>query len=179
MTNQEQVSGEAVKDLDVAVDRLTVVPISLADANRYVGEHHRHSNPVTGHKFSLAAAMGDEICGVAIVGRPVARGLQDGWTLEVLRNCSTGTKNVCSFLYGACWRATRAMGYRKLITYTLKSESGASLRASGWRVVGEVKARSWDTPSRPRVDKHEIQERLRWELTTSPPTNTPEKKNES
>lgn len=147
-------------------ERMMIVPLSLADANRYVADHHRHSNPTVGHKLSIGAAVGDEVIGVAIVGRPVARGLDNGWTLEVLRCCSTGARNVGSFLYGACWRAARALGYRKLITYTLKSESGSSLRASGWRVVGEVKARSWDTPSRPRVDRHQLQERFRWELTT-------------
>jgi len=144
--------------------RLRVVPLPLDQANAYVAEHHRHSNPTVGHKFSLAAALGEEIVGVAIVGRPVARPLDDGWTLEVLRVCSTGERNVCSFLYGACWRAARALGYRKLVTYTLKAESGSSLKAAGWTVVGEVTARSWDAPSRPRVDKHPLQERLRWEV---------------
>lgn len=143
--------------------RLALVPLTLREANDYVERHHRHSNPVVGQKFSLAAAMGEEVVGVAIVGRPLARPLDDGWTLEVLRLCSQGERNVCSFLYGASWRAARALGYRKLVTYTLASESGSSLRAAGWSVVGEVAARSWDTPSRPRVDRHPLQERLRWE----------------
>lgn len=145
--------------------RLCVVPLPLDEANAYVERHHRHSNPTVGHKFSLGAALGYQIVGVAIVGRPVARPLDDGWTLEVLRVCSTGERNVCSFLYGACWKAARALGYRKLVTYTLATEPGSSLRAVGWRVVGEVTARSWDAPSRPRVDKHPLQERLRWEVT--------------
>lgn len=145
-------------------ERLLVVPLPLDEANAYVERHHRHSNPTVGHKFTLGAAIGTEIVGVAIVGRPVARPLDDGWTLEVLRVCSTGERNVCSFLYGACWRAARALGYRKLVTYTLASETGSSLRAAGWRTVGEVSARSWDTPSRPRVDKHPLQGRLRWEV---------------
>jgi hypothetical protein len=114
-------------------------------------------------KFALAAARGDELVGVAIVGRPVARHLDDGWTLEVLRNCTTGQPNVCSFLYGAAWRATRTLGYRKLITYTLASEPGTSLRAAGWRVVGEVKPQGWDRPNRAR-DNGDPQERLRWEV---------------
>lgn len=143
-------------------DRMCVVPLPLDEANAYVERHHRHSNPTVGHKFSLGAALGSEIVGVAIVGRPVARPADDGWTLEVLRICSVGERNVCSFLYGACWRAARALGYRKLITYTLATEPGSSLRAAGWRVVGVVPARSWDVPSRPRVDKHPLQERLRW-----------------
>lgn len=102
---------------------------------------------------------------MVIVGRPIARHLDDGWTLEVLRCCTDGTANACSFLYGAAWRAARTLGYRKLVTYTLTSEPGTSLRAAGWRIVGQVNARSWDTPSRPRVDKHELQERFRWEVS--------------
>lgn len=145
--------------------RAVIVPISLAEANELVARWHRHSNPTVGHKFSLGLAVGDEMVGAAIVGRPVARPLDDGWTLEVLRCVTAGRRNACSTLYGASWRAARALGYRKLVTYTLKSESGSSLRASGWRTVGEVGARSWDTPSRPRVDKHSLQERLRWEVS--------------
>ena len=91
--------------------------------------------------------------GAAIIGRPVARHLDDGWTAEVVRLVTDSTPHVASMLYAASWRATRAMGYRKLITYTLASEPGASLRGAGWRVVGEVRGRSWDTPTRPRVDK--------------------------
>jgi hypothetical protein len=144
--------------------RLTVVPLPLDEANAYVERHHRHSNPTQGHKFSLGAAIGEQIVGVAIVGRPIARYLDDGWTLEALRVCSTGERNVCSFLYGACWRAARALGYRKLVTYTLKIEPGSSLRAAGWRVVAETGVQSWERPNRPRVDKHPLQERLRWEV---------------
>jgi hypothetical protein len=145
-------------------ERILVVPIELDEANAYVERHHRHSNPTVGHRFSLGAALGDEIVGVAIVGRPLARPLQDGWTVEALRVCSVGERNVNSFLYGVCWRAARTLGYRRLVTYNLASESGASLRAAGYRVVAAVPARSWDTPSRPRVDKHPLQDRLRWEV---------------
>lgn len=147
-------------------DRMVVVPLPLDEANHYVGEHHRHSNPVVGHKFSLGAALGGEIVGVAIVGRPVARRLDNGMTLEVLRNCSLGERNVCSFLYGAAWRAARALGYTKLVTYTLKTEPGSSLRGAGWSVVAEVPKASWNCEARPRVDKHPLQERLRWEIAT-------------
>lgn len=142
---------------------LALIPLTLAEANVYVDRHHRHSVPTVGHKFSLGAVKDDEVVGVAIVGRPIARGLDDGGTLEVLRVCTEGERNACSFLYGACWRATRALGFQKLVTYTRADESGTSLRAAGWRVVGEVTKRSWDTPSRPRVDRDERQERLRWE----------------
>lgn len=133
------------------------------EANAYIDRHHRHSPIVVGYRFALGAAFGEDLAGAAIVGRPVARGLQDGWTLEALRVCSTGERNVCSFLYGACWRAARALGYHRLVTYTLQSESGASLRAAGYRVVGEVKGRQWDCPSRPR-DPNDPQDRFRWEV---------------
>jgi hypothetical protein len=143
---------------------LALCPLTLREANDYVARHHRHSNPTVGYKFAIGAHDGERIVGVAIVGRPVARGLDDGWTAEVLRLCTEGDSNVPSKLYAACWRACRAMGYRKLVTYTLKTEPGTSLRAAGWKIVGEVKKRSWDTPSRPRVDRDERQERLRWEV---------------
>ncbi len=138
--------------------------MTLREANAFVARHHRHSVPPAGMKFAIGAQGGGFVVGVAIVGRPIARALDDGWTAEVLRVCTTGERNACSLLYAACWRACRAMGYRKLVTYTLKSEPGTSLRAAGWRVVGEVTARSWDTPSRPRVDRDERQERFRWEV---------------
>ncbi len=143
---------------------LQIVPVELSEANIFVKQHHRHHQPVVGHKFSLAIADDKgEIRGVAIVGRPVARGLNDGWTLEVYRCCTDGYRNACSALYGACCRTAFAMGYRKVITYTLKSEPGTSLTAAGWKVVGEVKGRSWSCPSRPRVDKYPLQDKIRWE----------------
>ena len=107
---------------------LTVKPMSLADANRFVAEHHRHHKPVRGHKFSLGCMANGRLAGVAIVGRPVSRYLDDGLTLEVNRLCTDGTKNACSFLYGAAARAAKVMGYRKIITYILDTESGTSLR---------------------------------------------------
>lgn len=149
--------------------RLRVVPITLAEANEYVRLHHRHHKPTVGHLFSVAVAEGDGVRGVAIVGRPVARALQDGFTAEVNRVATDGAANACSMLYATCWRAARALGYRKLVTYTLASEPGTSLRAAGWRVVGETKGRSWDTPTsgRPRVDWHPTlttgTDRIRWE----------------
>jgi hypothetical protein len=143
--------------------RLHLVPVDFAEANEFVRRYHRHHKPMPGCKFSLAAARGETIVGVAMVGRPVARRSDDGYTLEVNRLCTDGGRNVCSFLYGAAWRATRALGYRRLITFTLPSEGGASLRAAGWKLVGSTPGRSWSVPSRPRVDHHPLQERLRWE----------------
>lgn len=109
---------------------LTLIPVSLAQANEFVRQHHRHHKPVAGHKFSIGCAENGRLCAVAIVGRPVSRYLDDGFTLEVNRLCSDGTKNACSILYAAAARAARAMGYHKIVTYTLDTESGASLRAA-------------------------------------------------
>jgi hypothetical protein len=143
---------------------LVIVPIELAEANAFVATHHRHHKPVIGHKFSIAVAddmqLGsyetDAIRGVAIVGRPVARGNDDGWTLEVNRCCTDGTRNACSMLYGAAWRAAKSMGYARLITYTLPSEGGASLRAAGWKLIGQRGGGNWNTPSRPRIDTDQL-----------------------
>ena len=111
---------------------LRLRPISLRDANEYVRQHHRHHKPVAGHKFSIGCEADGELVGVIIAGRPVSRYLDDGFTLEVTRLCTNGAKNACSFLYGAAARAAAAMGYKRIITYTLESENGASLRASGF-----------------------------------------------
>jgi len=143
--------------------KLTIVPIDLDEAQEFVRRHHRHHQPPVGHKFSVGVAHGDAIVGVAMVGRPVARYLDDGLTLEVTRVATDGTRNACSILLGAVRRATFGLGYRRLITYTLPSEGGASLRAAGYRCVGEAGGGSWHTPSRPRVDTHPTQTKLRWE----------------
>lgn len=143
---------------------LELVPITLKEANFFVEQHHRHHKPVTGHKFSIAASDGEKIVGVAIVGRPVSRYLDDGWTLEVNRLCTDGTKNACSFLYSAAWRATKNMGYKKLITYILQSENGASLKASGWKCVGEAGGKRWTGKRRPEVDLYPAQMKLKFEI---------------
>ena len=146
--------------------KLRITPITLTEANEYVGRHHRHHQPTVGHIFSVAVSD-DEVRGVAIVGRPVARSLQDGYTAEVLRVATDGTQNACSMLYATCWRAARALGYRQLGTYTLASEPGTSLIAAGWKIVGQTKGQSWDRPGRPRVDWHPTltagDDRVRWE----------------
>lgn len=118
---------------------LVAVPVDLAEANAFVASHHRHNEPTTGHKFSVGVTDGAELWGMAIAGRPVARLQQDGKTLEVLRCCvrDGAPKGCASFLYAALWRAAKALGYHRLITYTLQTESGASLRGAGWRVVAE------------------------------------------
>lgn len=142
---------------------LELVPCTRDEANEFVCAHHRHHGHVAGHLFALAAFAEHFIVGVAIVGRPSSRRLDDGWTAEVTRLCTDGSRNACSFLYGASWRAARALGYRKLITYTLASESGASLRAAGWTCIGETGGGTWSRRSRPRIDLHPTQVKLRWE----------------
>jgi len=145
---------------------LYIVPCSLDEANEFVKQHHRHHGKVQGYKFAHAVADEEgKIRGVAITGRPVARRLDDGWTLEVTRLCTDGAKNACSMLYAAAWRTARSLGYRRLITYILDTESGVSLKASGWRCVGQAGGRPWNHKSRPRVDKHPLQLKLRWEKT--------------
>jgi len=147
---------------------LALVPVAFADACAFVSMWHRHLAPPVGCKFCTAVA--DEagvLRGVAIVGRPVARSYDNGTTLEVTRLATDGTPNASSMLYGACWRAAAALGYRRLVTYTLDGdESGASLRAAGYRIVAHRPPRTgWTTPSRPREDRGaDGIPRLLWEV---------------
>ena len=144
--------------------RLEIVPCTLRAANAYVKEHHRHHKPPQGARFALAVADEDGVLrGVAMVGNPVARMLNDGRTAEVVRVATDGCPNACSALYGAAWRAARALGYKKLITYTLQEEGGASLRGAGWTCIGEAGGGTWNRKSRPRVDEHPLQVKMRWE----------------
>ena len=130
---------------------LQIRPIDFKAAQAFVSAHHRHNKPPVGHKFSIACYDGDRLCGVAMVGRPVARNLDDGLTLEINRNCTDGTYNACTMLYGAACRAAKALGYKRIVTYTLQSEPGTSLKASGW-TLDEKNAGggTWSVPSRPR-----------------------------
>lgn len=144
---------------------LEIVPMTLREANAYVEQNHRHHGPVAGHKYSIGLSDGEKIVGVAIVGRPVSRHLDDGWTLEVNRLCTDGTKNAPSMLYAAAWRAARAMGYKRLVTYILESENGASLRAAGWKCVGQAGGLGWTGERRPEVDLYPAQMKIRFERT--------------
>ena len=123
---------------------MEIKPITLKAAAAFVAEHHRHNKPPRGHKFSVSVWDGDKMVGVATAGRPVARHFDDGLTLEVNRTCTDGTMNANSMLYGAVWRAGKAMGYLRCITYTQHDECGASLKAAGWVKVKDIAARgSW------------------------------------
>jgi hypothetical protein len=130
---------------------LRSIPVTLATANDFVRRHHRHHDERLGHRFSIGAVLDGRLVGVAICGRPVARNLPQDIALEVNRNCTDGTRNACSFLYGAAARAAQAMGFYSILTYTLDEEGGASLRALGW--WGEPAydlVKTWHTPSDPR-----------------------------
>lgn len=111
---------------------MEVKPITLREANAYVEAFHRHHGPTVGHKWSLAAYKDGRLCGVAVVGRPTGRYLDDGHTLEVTRLCTDGTRNACSVLYAACARRAKLEGYEKIVTFILQSEPGTSLKAASW-----------------------------------------------
>ena len=144
-------------------EALALTPISLREANAFVERNHRHHKGVTGHKFSIGCTRDGELVGVAIMGRPVSRYLDDGLTLEVNRLCTTGAENACSMLYGAAARAARAMGYQKIITYTLDTEPGTSLRAAGWQCAGPAGGERWTGKRRPAADLYPPQKKLRYE----------------
>lgn len=148
---------------------LIAIPMKLAEACDFVSNFHRHNKPPAGGVFSVGVSDGEKLVGVAIVGRPVSRHLDNGETLEVTRCCvvDDAPKGSCSFLYGRCWQAAKALGWRKLITYTLQSESGASMRGAGWKCVAELKGTDgagWQ--NRPGREWQEVvgQAKFRWEV---------------
>ncbi len=142
---------------------LRLKPISLREANAYVKENHRHHKPVVGHKFSIGCEADGKLVGVVIVGRPVSRYLDNGWTLEVTRLCTDGTRNACSFLYGAAARAAVAMGYERIITYTLDTETGSSLKAAGWKCDGPAGGICWTGKRKPTDQQYPAQMKMRYE----------------
>ncbi len=146
--------------------KLELVRVGLDEANAFVAELHRHHKPVAFHHFSIGAAKDGKIVGVAIIACPTSRMRDDGVTAEVTRLCTDGTRNACSFLYGASARASFALGFKRIGTYILASEPGTSLTAAGWRLIGERGGGSWSRPSRPRVDKAPLQGKLLFELMT-------------
>ncbi len=144
---------------------LSLCPVTREEAKLFVRRHHRHAPPGASSVFQVAVHDGEEIRGVAIVGRPVARHECDGRTLEVNRLCVLeGTPNAASMLLGAARRAAWALGYSRLITFTLKNEGGSSLRAAGMRIIGERPDRNWNSPGRPRVERN-TGPKLKWEAT--------------
>ncbi len=144
---------------------LTVQPVYFDEACRFVAAWHRHHRPPRGYRICLAVNDGARVVGVVIAGRPVSRHLDDGVTLEVNRCCTDGTRNACSMLYAHAWKAARAIGYTRMVTYTLPEEGGASLRAAGWVVVADVTGKPWTTRTRERADDHPLGDKWRWEVT--------------
>lgn len=144
---------------------LALQPITFPEAKRFIADHHRHHLPPQGWKFGIAVNDGEKVVGVVTVGRPVSRFLDDAYTLEVTRCCTDGTRHAASMLYGAAWRAAQALGYRRLVTYTLASEAGTSLAAAGWRVLYTTRPRpnGWNMPGRPRVNTHPTGAKTLWE----------------
>lgn len=142
---------------------MELIPVARKTANEYVRSVHRHHGPVTGFKFAVGLRVEGRLVGIAIAGRPVARMLDDGLTLEVTRLCTDGTRNACSALYSAIARAGKALGYRKVVTYILHTEAGSSLLASGFKCVAKVHGETWNRESRNRTDKHPVVDKTRWE----------------
>lgn len=143
---------------------MTITPVTYREACEFVKKHHRHHKPPQGHKFSLGLAVDDQLVGVAICGRPVARKLDNGYTMEVTRLCTDGTPNACSKLYAAAWRVAKNMGYRELITYILETEAGTSLKAAGWISVGKAGGGNWNVKTRPRDDSDHQQLKIKFKI---------------
>lgn len=150
-------------------ERLRLCPVFARDAKRFVNFLHRHHEAPVGDLFRVGVMSVREgetdapLVGVAMIGRPVSRHMQDGWTCEVIRLCvEEGHRNARSLLYGAAWRAARALGYKRIITYTLPEEGGASLRAAGWICDGDAGGGSWSREERPREDKAPTSRKVRW-----------------
>lgn len=141
-------------------------PVNIPEANEFIASYHRHNKPVVGARFCIGLEHEGMLVGVAVVGRPIARMADNGFTAEVTRLCVfNAPKNACSMLYRACWRAWSAMGGKSLITYTLESETGSSLRGAGFRFVGKVNAEHWSRESRKREWQPVYgQQKLKWEV---------------
>lgn len=142
---------------------LRIVPVSLKEANQFVTKYHRHHSVVTGHKFSIGCTLDDRLVGVAIVGRPVSRYLDNGFILEVTRLCTTGEKNVCSKLYSTAARVAKELGYHKIITYTLIYENGTSILAAGWHCVGIAGGTHWTGNRKPKKQIYPECKKFRYE----------------
>lgn len=143
---------------------LKITPITLSQAKDFITKHHSHHKPPISWRFGCGVVNDQcELCGVATAGRPVFRLLDDGNTLEITRCCTDQTPNAASMLYNSIRRAAKALGFSRLITYTLESESGTSLKAAGWTPTSTSRGGSWSRNSRKRNDKHPTTPKTRWE----------------
>jgi hypothetical protein len=148
---------------------MQAIPLTLAQANHLVATLHRHHKPARGHRFSIGAKQGDTLVGAVIVGRPVARALDQYAIAEVTRLVTDGTRNACSFLYGRAAQTAKAMGFTSIQTYTLASEPGASLRAAGWTCEGSPRPHGEGWTSRDgRRDDQPTERKLRWRKILNP-----------
>ena len=141
---------------------IQAVPLELKQANAFVDLYHRHHQPVVRDKYRIGASVNGKIVGVVQVARPKSGMLDDGKTLEVVRLCTDGSKDVCSFLYSRAARVAKELGYSKIITYILDSEDGTSLKATGWHFEAKTTGGTWNRPSRNRTDKHPVCPKQRW-----------------
>lgn len=140
----------------------------ISVANAYILQQHRHHGPVAGAIYAVGVYDDHGARGYAIAGRPVSRHLDDGATLEVTRLATDGAANAVSSLYGAVRRLAREQNrtgrnWRRIITYTLAAESGASMRAAGFTAIATSSGGSWSRPTRERHDRHPLGEKVRWE----------------
>ena len=153
-------------------ERLHIVPITLRAARAYVRSHHRHLGAPAGGKLAIGVADARGIVrGVAILGRPVARQLDDGATVEVTRVAADGCRNACSALYGASRRIALALGYEQLVTYTREDEPGTSLRAAGWMPATTTRGGAWSRADRPRRRGSDEGRKHRWRINLRPAPN--------
>jgi len=148
--------------------KLVAIPMKLTEAIEFVRNFHRHNKPPIGGLFAVGVSDGEQCKGVAIVSRPVSRFLDDGKTVEVIRCCvvDDAPKGSCSFLYARCWNAAKELGWQKMITYTLQSESGSSLKGAGWKVIAELKGstgKGWTTRAGREWQEVTGQSKFRWE----------------
>jgi hypothetical protein len=149
---------------------LRVIPLRLRFANKLVDDWHRHHQPARGHRFSIGAI--DEtgtLHGAAIVGRPVSQGFDPDKVAEVVRLVTNGKKNAPSLLYAAAARACREMGFEKIQTYILESETGTTLLAAGWTLEARTKGGDWNRPSRGgRRTDQPMEDKQRWSKILNP-----------
>lgn len=145
----------------VKTGKLAAIPISLQQANEFIAQHHRHHEPVVRDKFRVACELDGKLVGVAQLARPNSRFLDNGRIIEVVRLCTDGTPDAASFLYSRAARIAREMGYHKIITYILDTESGTSLVASGWHKEDDVRGKVWNRPGKPVMEEEPVNKQ-RW-----------------
>ena len=153
---------------------INIKPVSIKNANEFIKTYHRHHRPTSRNSGRWALAAYDnenELIGVAIASNPVSATYMDGITLEVTRLCvkENAQKGTASFLLSKCCRIRKEMGGSRIITYTLESESGSSLKGAGWNLVGHVKPHNrwiekskYDGKARDKLEIYQLS-KYRWE----------------